>query len=84
MYVLIGKITSWIKQLITYIKDPLNYDDLEPHSKTYNAGGTEMPLQELAQTSPKRRKIHHSAQTTPMSDNTHRYNNRTIHPTCIK
>jgi hypothetical protein len=37
-YVLTGAITPWIDNLITYITEPLNNEDPEPHSKTYNTG----------------------------------------------
>ena len=47
-YVLVGEITPWIDNLMAYITDPLNNKDPEPHSNTYNAGGTKLPEQELA------------------------------------
>jgi len=47
-YKLTGEIAPWIDKLITYITDPHNNEDPEPHSKTYNAGGTEISEQELA------------------------------------
>ena len=31
-------------ELITFIIDPFNNADPEPRSKSYNAGGTEMPI----------------------------------------
>ena len=46
-YVLTGEIVPWVDKLITYIPDPLNNEDPEPHSKSYSAGGTEMPEQTL-------------------------------------
>ena len=48
-YVLTGEISPWIDKVITYISDPLNNKDPEPHSKSYSAEGTEMPEQELVQ-----------------------------------
>jgi hypothetical protein len=42
-YVLTREITPWIDNLTTYITDPLNNEDPETYSKSYNAGGTEMP-----------------------------------------
>jgi hypothetical protein len=42
-YVLTVAIVPWIDKLIPYITDPYNNEDPEPYSKTYNAGGTELP-----------------------------------------
>ena len=58
-YVLTGEIVSWVDKLITYISDPLNNEDPEPHSKSYIAGGIEMPEQELVQRTTKKRKTKH-------------------------
>ena len=57
-YVLTGEIAPWIDKLITYISDPLNNEDPEPHSKSYSAGGTEMPEQELVKKTSKKENTH--------------------------
>jgi hypothetical protein len=43
---------------------PLNNEDPEPHSKSYNAGGTELPEQEQVRKTSKRRKTQHIVQKT--------------------
>ena len=53
-YVLTGEIAPWVDKLITYISDPDSNDDPAPHSKSYRAGGIEMPKQELVQKQPKK------------------------------
>ena len=63
-YVITGEVTPWIDNLITYITDPLNNEDPEPHSKSYNAGGTELPEQEQVRKTSKRRKTQHIVQKT--------------------
>jgi len=55
-YVLTGEKAPWTVKLITYISDPLNNEDPEPHSKSYSAGGTELPEQELVRKTSKRKK----------------------------
>ena len=47
-YVLTGEITPWMDNRITYVTEPLNKEDPEPHSQTYSAGDTELPEQEQA------------------------------------
>jgi hypothetical protein len=54
--VLTGEIALWIDKLITCLSNPHNTEDPEPYSKTYSAGGTEIPEQELAQNTSKRGK----------------------------
>ena len=62
-YILTGEIPPWIDKLITYLSDPHDTEDPEPHSKTYSAGGKEMPDQELVKkkkgTNNKTREKHH-------------------------
>jgi hypothetical protein len=55
-YVLTGEIAPWIDKLITYLSDPHSTEDPEPHSRSYSAGGTEMPDKELVQKTTKRGK----------------------------
>ena len=78
-YVLTGEIAPRIDKLITYIIDPLNNEDMESHSKTYSTGGTELPGQELARNTTKRRKTQHIVQETSTIHNTHHDNNLTMH-----
>jgi hypothetical protein len=47
-YVLTGEVAPWIDKYITYLSDPHNAEDPEPHSKSYSAGGTKIHEQ-LAQ-----------------------------------
>jgi len=56
-YVLTGKITPRVDNLITYITDSINNEDPEPRSETYSAGVIELPEQELAKNTSKRRKL---------------------------
>ncbi len=62
-YVLSGEISPWINKLVTYLSDPHNTEDPEPHNKTHIAGGTEIPEQLLAQKSTKKGK-HNKQQTS--------------------
>jgi hypothetical protein len=78
-YVLTGGIAPWIDKLITYITDPLNNEEPEPHSKTYSAGGTELPEHKLARNTSKRRKTQYIVQETSTSYNTHQNNNLNTH-----
>ena len=41
-YVITGELTPWIDKIRTYLSDPLNKADPEPHSKHYIAWGTEL------------------------------------------
>ena len=60
-YVLTGEIVLRIDKLITYISDPLDNEDPEPHNKSYSAGETEMLEQELVR---KNKKGKHNTQKT--------------------
>ena len=64
-YGLTGKMTPWIDKLITYLSDPLQYDDPEPDSKHYNAGGTELVGHNLVQNLTKRPKTQHDRPGAP-------------------
>ena len=65
-YVLTGEIVPWIDKLITYISDPLNNEDPEPHSKSYSAG--EMPEQELVK---KKKKENSTNRTRNVTNSPH-------------
>ncbi len=67
-YVLTGEIMPWIDRLITCITDPQN-EDPEPYSKSYSAGGTELPAQELVRKASKKQKILQLIQNTPSTHN---------------
>ncbi len=77
-YVLTGEIAPWIDKLITYLSDPHNNEDPEPHSKSYSAGGTEMPEQELVKKQQKR-KTRQTKQKTPPTQHTHQNNDPNTH-----
>ncbi len=94
-YVLTGEIVPWLDKLITYITDPLNNEDPEPYSKSYNEGGTELPEQELARKATKRQKtihivhepssIHHTRLHNPRRNhNTHTVQPHTSAPTKLR
>ncbi len=78
-YVLTGEIAPWIDKLITYISDPLNTEDPEPYSKSYRAGGTELPEQEIVRKTSKRKKTQQNIQETSQTHHTHQTNNPIIH-----
>ena len=70
----------WIDRLITYITDSQNNEDPEPYSKSYSAGGTELPTQELLQKTSKKQKIQQITQEPPSTHNLtkHTDNNKYI------
>ena len=76
-YIFAWEITPWIDNRITYISDPLNNEDPELHIKTYNAGGTYLPEQDLARKTSKRRKTQHILQETSTTHHTQQNNNST-------
>ncbi len=57
----------------------LNNEDPEPNSKIYNAGGTELPEQELVRKTTKRRKTQYIVEITSPTHHTQQNNNSTIH-----
>jgi hypothetical protein len=69
-YVLTGEIAPWIDKLITHLSDPHNTEDPEPHSKSYSAGGTEMPEQELVKKQRKEEKPTNRAKKTTNTPHT--------------
>jgi hypothetical protein len=72
-YVLTGELAPWVDKYITYLSDPHNTEDPEPHSKSYIAGGTEMHEQQLANKITKKLKTQQTKDKTPLTHHTHHH-----------
>jgi len=76
-YVLTREITPWIDKIITYISDPLNNEDPEPHSKSYSAGAHQCPKKLVKKTSKNENTTHEKK--PPPTHHTHINNDPNTH-----